>query len=144
MKTATEKLAIDAVQFDVRSAADLNSAFRLAIKEKVDAIRVAVDATTRPHRGLIIELAETHKMPVIYVAREFVDNGGLVSYAPDYANIYSGSAAYVDKILKGALPAELPIELPTKFELVLNLRTAKALGLSITPIVFSLADEFIE
>jgi putative ABC transport system substrate-binding protein len=144
VKTAAENLAIDAVQFDVRSATDLNNAFGLATKEKVEAIRVAVDATTRPHRKLIIELAETHKMPVIYVAREFVDNGGLVSYSPDYANMYSRSAAYVDKILKGALPAELPIELPTKFELVLNLRTAKALGLSITPIVFSLTDEFIE
>ncbi len=144
VKTAGEKLSIDAVQFDVRNATDLNDAFELAIKENVEALRIAVDATTRPHRKLIIELAELHKIPVIYVAREFVDNGGLVSYAPNYANMYSRSAEYVDKILKGALPAEVPIELPTKFELVLNLRTAKALGLSITPMVFSLTDEFIE
>jgi putative tryptophan/tyrosine transport system substrate-binding protein len=144
VEIAAQKLAIDPVQFDVRSVADLKSAFELATKEKVEAIRVAVDGTTRPHRKLIIELAETHKMPVIYVAREFVDDGGLVSYAPDYANMYSRGAAFVDKTLRGAVPAELPIELPTKFELILNLKTAKALGLSITPTILSLTDEFIE
>jgi putative ABC transport system substrate-binding protein len=144
VKIAAETLAINAVPFDVRSATDLKDAFERAIIENVEAFRVAVDATTRPHRKLIIELAETHKIPVIYVAREFVDSGGLVSYAPDYATIYSRGATYVDKIFKGALPAELPIELPTKFELVLNLGTAKALGLSITPMVFSLTDVFID
>lgn len=144
VKTAAEKLAIDAVQFDVRNATDLSDAFGLATKEKVDAIRVAVDATTRPHRKLIIELAEGHKIPVIYVAREFVDTGGLVSYAPNYANMYSRAAEYVDKVLKGTLPAELPIELPTKFELVLNLKTAKALGMTVPPSLLALADEVIE
>ena len=144
VKIAAQALAIDPVHFDVRSAADLNNAFEQATKEKVDAIRVGVDGTTRPHRKLIIELAEKYRIPVIYAAREFVDDGGLVSYAPDYANMYSRGAAFVDKIFKGAFPAELPIELPTKFELILNLKTAKALGLSITPTILSLTDEFIE
>jgi putative ABC transport system substrate-binding protein len=143
-KIAAQKLAIDPVEFDVRSAADLKNAFELASKEKVDAFKVGLDGTTRLHRKVIIELAEKHKMPAIYQAREFVDDGGLVSYGPDYANMYSRGAAFVDKIFKGAVPAELPIELPTKFELILNLRTAKALGLSITPTILSLADEVIE
>jgi len=143
-KIAAQTLAIDPIHFDVRSAEDLNNAFEQATKERVEAIRIGVDGTTRPHRKLIIALAEKYRMPVIYAAREFVDDGGLVSYAPDYANMYSRGAVYVDKIFRGAVPAELPIELPTKFELILNLRTAKALGLSITPTVLSLADEVIE
>lgn len=144
VKIAAQTLAIDPIHFDVQSATDLNNAFEQATKERVEAIRVGVDGTTRPHRKVIIELAEKYRMPVIYAAREFVDDGGLVSYAPDYANMYSRGAAFVDKIFRGAVPAELPIELPTKFELILNLRTAKALGLSITPTILSLADAVIE
>jgi putative tryptophan/tyrosine transport system substrate-binding protein len=144
VQIAAQTLAIDTIHFDVRSRSDLNYAFELATTQNMEAVRVGVDATTRTNRKVIIELAEKYRMPVIYAAREFADDGGLISYAPDYANIYSRCAAFVDKIFKGAAPAELPIELPTKFELILNLRTAKVLGLTITPTVLSLADEVIE
>lgn len=144
VQIAAQTLAIDVIHFDVRSASDLSDAFEQATTERVEAVRVGVDGTTRTNCTAIIELAKKYRMPVIYAAREFADDGGLVSYAPDYANIYSRCAAFVDKIFRGASPAELPIELPTKFELILNLRTAKALGLSITPTILSLADETIE
>ena len=144
VQTAAQTLAIDTRNFDVRSPSDLSNAFAQAAIQKVEAVRVGVDATTRTNRRAIIELAEKYRMPVIYAAREFADDGGLISYAPDYANIYSRCAAFADKILKGTSPADLPIELPTKFELIVNLRTARALGLSITPTVLSLADEVIE
>jgi ABC-type uncharacterized transport system substrate-binding protein len=129
VQIAPQTLGIDTIHFDVRSASDLSSAFEHATRENVEAVRVGVDGTTRTNRKVIIELAEKYRMPVIYA---------------DYANIYSRCAAFADKIFKGATPAELPIELPTKFELILNLRTAKVLGLAITPTVLSLADEVIE
>ena len=144
VQIAAQTLAIDTIHFDVRNPTDLNNAFEQATTQNMEAVRVGVDATTRTNRKIIIELAEKYRMHVIYAAREFADDGGLISYAPDYANIYSRCAAFVDKILKGAAPAELPIELPIKFELILNLRTAKTLGLTITPTVLSLADEVIE
>ena len=92
----------------------------------------------------IVELAAKHRLATIYESREFVDDGGLLSYATDYTHLYSKSATFVDKILKGANPAELPIERPTKFELVINLKTAKALGLSIPYQLITIADEVIE
>jgi hypothetical protein len=96
---------------------DVSRAFDAAMKEKVDAIRVGIDGTTRPNRQLIIDLAETNKIPAIYAAKEFVEDGGLMAYATNYAELYSRAATFVDKIFKGANPADLPIERPTKLEL---------------------------
>ena len=107
-------------------------------------VRIALDSTTRTNRRLVIDLAARYKLPDIYAAKEFVEDGGLMSYSPDYAHLYSRAASLVDRIFRGEKAATLPIELPSKFEFVLNLRTAKALNLAIPPTLLARADEVIE
>jgi len=96
------------------------------------------------HRDLIVTLAAMHRLPAVYFDRFFVVTGGLVSYGPDFVDQYRRAAGYVDRILKGEKPAELPVQAPTKFELVINLKTAKALGMSIPQSLQASADEVIE
>jgi putative ABC transport system substrate-binding protein len=144
VQIAARSLGIEAQRFDVRSAADVNRAFEVAIREHVDAIRVGVDGVTRPNRRLIIDLAAMHKLPTIYAAREFADDGGLIAYAANYAHLYLRAASFVDKIFKGANPADIPVEQPTKFDLIVNLKTAKALGLTVPYTLLARADEVIE
>jgi putative ABC transport system substrate-binding protein len=96
------------------------------------------------HRDLIITLAASHKLPAVYPARLFAASGGLISYGTDYAIQYRLAAGYVDRIFKGEKPADLPVQVPTKYELIINLKTAKALGLIVPPSLLSRADEVIE
>jgi len=105
---------------------------------------VTASAAATLHRDLIITLAARHKLPAVYSERSFVAAGGLISYGADYIDQYRKAAGYVDRVLKGEKPADLPVQAPTKYETVLNLKTAKALGLDVPAIVLTRADEVIE
>ena len=144
MRKAGRPLAIEVQRIDLGNPPDLGRAFEVAIKERVDAIRVNMNSVTRANQRLIADLAAKHKLPAIYAAREFVDKGGLMTYGVSYPDLYFRAASYVNKIFKGAKPGDLPVEQPTKLELVVNLKTAKALGITIPPSIMVRADEVIE
>ena len=109
-----------------------------------DALLVTAEAFTRRYQSRILDFANSNKIPAMFEDGGYVEAGGLMSYGPDYPAVFAKAAIFVDKILKGAKPADLPVEQPTKFELVINLRTAKALGLEIPPTLIALADRVIE
>jgi len=115
-----------------------------AIRERADGLVVFADPLTNGHQALIVNFAAEAHIAALYANREFVDAGGLLSYGPNYPGLFRSGANYVDRILRGVKPADLPIEQPTKFELVINLRTAKALGLTIPQSLLARADEVIE
>jgi putative tryptophan/tyrosine transport system substrate-binding protein len=129
---------------DVRAVRDLEPAFDAAARQRADAVILGIDALTQAHREQIVGTLAKRHLPAISREREFVDAGGLMSYGIHYADSYRRAATYVDKILKGAKPSDLPVEQPTKLELVINLKTAKALGLTIPPSVLVRADQIIE
>jgi len=143
-KAAARTLAIEPQLLDVRKPEDLGRAFETAIRQRADALVVGINVLTQANRRPIADLAMKHRLPAIYASREFVDAGGLVVLGVSYPDLYRRAATYVDKILKGAKPADLPIEQPTKFELIINLKTAKALGLDVPPTLLGRADEVIE
>ena len=126
-----------------RGPNEFDGAFAAMAKERVEALLVLSDAIFNSHRTRLADLAARSRLPAAYGVRESVEAGGLMSYGPSFLDFYRRSAAYVDKILKGAKPADLPVEQPMKFELVLNLKTAEALGLTIPPLILFQADEVI-
>ena len=144
IQQAGHLLGIETRSFDVQNAADVSRAFDVASRDRVDAIYVNVDSVNRANQLQIIGLAAQHKLPAIYSAREFVERGGLATYAVSYPQLYSRTADLADKVFKGTNPADIPFEQPTKFELVLNLKTAKALGLTIPETLLATADEVIQ
>jgi ABC-type uncharacterized transport system substrate-binding protein len=144
MERVAQSLGMEPQLLDVRKAEDLERAFDTATTQRVDALVVSNDGLMLQNRKLIAELAAKHRLPAVYAAKDFVDAGGLIAYAVSFPDLYRRTATYVDKILKGAKPADLPIQQPTKFELVINLKTARALGLEIPPTLLARADEVIE
>jgi len=136
------KLKLEEIEAEA-GAKELESAFRTAKPKQVGAIIIGGGRVFLADRKRIVELASKYSLPAIYSQKAFVDAGGLMSYGPDYLDIYRGTAVYVDKILKGAKPADLPIERPKKFELIINLKTAKQIGLTIPPNVLARADRVI-
>jgi putative tryptophan/tyrosine transport system substrate-binding protein len=144
VKTAARSLGLQSELLDVRSQGDLDRALELAARQRIDALVIGADGLTQMHQQTIVDLLARNRLPAAYPAREFVEAGGLIAYAVNYPDLYFRFASFVDKIFKGAKPGELPVEQPTKFELVINLKTAKALGLSIPQSILLRADEVIQ
>jgi len=142
-QTAVRTLGLDAAVFEIRRAEDIAPAFE-ALKDRADALYVVGDALVMTHRIRINTLALAARMPTMHVVRELVELGGLMSYGPNFADLFRRAADHVDKILRGTKPGEIPVEQPTKFDLVINLTTAKALGLDVPPTLLARADEVIE
>jgi putative ABC transport system substrate-binding protein len=143
-KAAAGELDIQVLAFGVRHPDELEGAFAAMRREQVTGLITLGDSFTSFHRHRIHDLAMRGRFPTMYAYREFVAGGGLMAYGPNLAEEYRLAATYVDKILKGAKPADLPVEQPTKFELVINMKTAKALGLTIPQSVLLRADELIQ
>ena len=129
---------------EVRDAGDVELAFRAASKAHSDAILALTSAVLFSHRRQVADLAVKNRLPAVYGQPEYVEVGGLMSYGTSIADLFRRAATYVDKILKGAKPADLPVEQPTKFELVINLKTAKQIGLTIPPSMLARADRVIK
>jgi putative tryptophan/tyrosine transport system substrate-binding protein len=144
MKRATLAFGIRPQLFDVRKPEDIGPAFDAAIAQQADALTVGTDSVFIASRPRVVELAAKHRLPTIYATREFVEAGGLLSYGAHYPDLYRRAASYVDKIFRGAKAGDLPVEQPTKLELVINIKTAKALGLDVPFHLQQRADEMIE
>jgi putative ABC transport system substrate-binding protein len=144
LQAAAAVLQIKVLFLDVRAADQLDGAFALLVRERPAAFLVLGDRLFLYHRQRIVDFAAQHRLPSVHAYRELVEAGGLMSYGPSYADMHRRAAYFVDRMLKGAKPAALPVERPRKFELVINLKTAKALGLTIPSTVLFQADEVIQ
>ena len=142
VETAARSLGVQPLLLDVRRADDLRPAFETAMRERADALVVGLETLTLANAPLIVDLAAKHRLPAVYASTEFI--GGLASYGVNYPDHYRRTATFVDKIFKGAKPSDLPVEQPTKLELVVNLRTARALGLTIPRTVMLQVDQIVE
>jgi putative ABC transport system substrate-binding protein len=144
IQTVAPSLGTAVNPVNVRDAGEIERAVAAFARSGNDGLIVTASALSQLHRGLIISLAARYNLPAVYFNRSFVDGGGLSSYGPDFISQYRSAAGYVDRILKGEKPADLPVQAPTKYELVINLKTAKALGLEVPPTLLARADEVIE
>jgi len=143
-QAAGKVLGIQIQSLEAQSANEIDNALDATTKGHAGALLILPDPLTNTYQARIVELAARRRLPTMFTQRPPVDAGGLMSYGPSYADLFRRAASYVDKILKGAKPADLPVEQPTKFELVINLKTAKALGLTIPPSLLGRADELIQ
>jgi putative ABC transport system substrate-binding protein len=144
LETAGQTLGVQLQLVPVRTAEDYDGAFAMMARERVGGCLVVAAPIFFSHRARVTELALKHRLPATFGDREYVEAGGLMSYSSDLRDLARRAAAYIDKILKGAKPADLPVEQASKYELVINLKTAKALGLEISPTLLARADEVIE
>ena len=143
-ETAARARSWKLLSLEIRDAGDIEAAFKAAIDARAGALLVAASGLLFPQARRVAELAAKSRLPAIYEQRPYVEAGGLISYGANYDEIWRHAATFVDKILKGAKPADLPVEQPTKFELVINLKTARALGLTIPQSLLLRVDEVIE
>ena len=143
-KTAARALGLQVELLDVRTPGDLGRAFELAGRRRVDGLVIGPDGLTQMEQRAIVDAVTRSKLPAAYPSRDFVEAGGLMAYAVNYPDLYFRFAGIVDKIFKGAKPGDLPVEQPTRFELVINLKTARALGLTVPRSVLLRADQVIQ
>ena len=144
VQTAAGTLGVALLSLSVRDPKDFPGAFSAMARKRPHALLTIVSPLTTAYRPLILEFATKHRLPTMFAVREDVEAGGLMSYAPDVPDTFRRAAGYVHKILKGAKAGDLPLEQPTKFELVINLKTAKTLGVTIPQSVLVRADEIIQ
>ena len=144
LPSAARRLGVTLLPLEVRTLGDLQGAFDTAVRDRADSLYVPADVLTFIYRTRIAELAAKNRLPAIYASRRGVEAGGLMSYGPYLPDLFRQAAAYVDRILKGVSPADMPVERPMRHELVINLKTAKTLGLAIPPALLRRADEVIQ
>jgi putative ABC transport system substrate-binding protein len=144
IKTAGLRIGIAVVGAEVRGRDEIERAFAALTKARAQGLIVLPNPVTLTHQTRIVELAAKNRLPAVYPGQEFAESGGLMAYSTSRTEMYRRSATFVDKILKGAKPADLPVEQPTTFELAINLKTAKSLGLTIPPALLLRADRVIE
>jgi putative ABC transport system substrate-binding protein len=135
---------MEVIPVNMRDAGEIEQSVKTFARSPNGGLIVTASGATVHHRDLIVTLAARHKLPAVYWERLFVAAGGLISYGPDLIDQYRRAAGYVDRILKGEKPADMPVQAPTKYETVINLKTAKALGLTVPPTLLARADEVIE
>jgi ABC-type uncharacterized transport system substrate-binding protein len=143
-RAVAPKLGVEPLFVEVGRSDQFESSFAKMMRERPDALSITADPFHRSHLGWIIDFVAKNRLPTMYVVRENVAVGGLMSYGPSLPDLYRRAAGYVHKILQGTKPADLPVEQPVKFELAINLKTAKALGLTVPPTLLAIADEVIE
>ena len=144
IEAAARAVGVQPQLLDVRKPEDLGPAFDAATRQRADGLIVGQEGLFQANRKLIAELAAKHRLPAIYRSMEFIEAGGLMAYGPSYPDLYRRAATYVDKVFKGAKPGDMPVEQPIKFELIINLKTAKTLGLTIPQSLLLRADEVIQ
>src|SRR4051795_4885987 len=144
IQTVAPSLRVEAIPVNLRDVSEIERAVATVARSGNGGLIVVAGGSASRHRNLIIALAARHKLPAVYFERSFVAAGGLLSYGPDRVDSYRRAATYVDRILKGEKPADLPVQTPTKYETVLNLKTARTLGLDVPPTLLARADEVIE
>jgi putative ABC transport system substrate-binding protein len=144
IQSVAPSLGLEVSPVNVRDAPEIERAVGAFARSGNGGLIVTGSALTGVHRNLIVALAARYKLPAVYTGRLYVTGGGLISYGANFVDQYRRAAGYVDRILKGEKPADLPVQAPTKYELVINLKTAKALGLTVPPMLLTRADEVIE
>ena len=144
IQSTASSLGVEVNAVSLRDTTDIEREIAVFASSANGGLIVTASALAMAHRNLLVTLAARHKLPAVYNARAFATGGGLISYGPDRIDPYRRAAGYVDRILKGEKPADLPVQAPTKYELAINLKTAKALGLEVPPMLLARADEVIE
>ena len=144
IQSVAPSVGVDVTPIDLRDASEIERAVAAFAQSANGCLVLTASPLSAVHRDLIIALAARYKLPAVYDNRLFVAAGGLISYGPNFPDQYRRAAGYVDRILKGAKPADLPVQVPTKYELIINLKTAKALGLTVPQSILARADDVIE